>query len=89
VVTSKRTKETAIEEMCRLRQFVMREVFAYEHPAVCFCGKRERDQGYTSQYWFDSPEVFRFIRAAVVEKAAEVRRGRAAKRRTTMVRPLP
>lgn len=82
-----RTKQQVVEEMCRLRSLVCREVFAYGHPSDCICGLRERLDGHSRQAFLDDGVVVRFIRAAVVEKIAAVKQGRL--RRTRIVRPIP
>lgn len=79
-----RGPEDVIEDLCRLRTLVNREVFDTEHETDCVC--RRATLG--PEGFRDDGAAVAFIRAAVVEKIAEVKRGRA-RRRTTVLRPLP
>lgn len=79
-----RGQEDVIEDLCRLRSLVNREVFGHQRAADCVCHKAPLKP----EHFRDDGRVVAWIRAAVVEKIAEVKRGRA-RRRTTIVRPVP
>lgn len=80
-----RGQEDVIEELCKLRSFVNREVFGHQRAADCVC----RGAPSAPEHFRDDGVVIQFMRAAVIKAVAEVKRGRVAKRRTTIVRPLP
>lgn len=93
-MSAPRTKDTVIEELCRLRSLVNEHVFAYSHASDCVCGAGDRRRVSCGlpvappEMFRDSGAVTAFIRAAVVEKIAAVKQGRRTAR-TTITRPVP
>jgi hypothetical protein len=80
-----KTGDDFIERYCNLRHHVLKNVFQYNTPADCLCRLRN-----TALSFRDSGEVDRFIRAAVLEKIAEVKgRRRMGKRQRVALRKLP
>lgn len=80
-----RTIEDIVEGYCNLRHHVLKNVFNFEFPTDCVCRRRNTDLAFR-----DSGDVDRFIRAAVLEKIAEVKgRRRMGKRARVALRRLP
>lgn len=86
-----RSVQDSIEEICKLRSLVSREVYDHKHTTDCVCGRGGfwGEDGWPEPLhsFRDSGDVNRFIRAAVVEKIAEVKRNR--RRKSVIVRRLP
>ena len=64
-------RQEAIERMCKLQSAVGRVVHQHHHPYDCFCGERERRDGYTSKYWSNAGYAIEWLES-LVEK--ELRR---------------
>ena len=59
------TAEAVTEAYCMLQGFVNERVFEFQHASDCFCNANEHKD---NVYWRSDPEVYAFIREAVMEK---------------------
>jgi hypothetical protein len=74
------TAEDVAKAMCALSCSVMREAFASQHAADCFCEASALQTARTADYRF-SREVFDFMRDAVKEKIAREKKAPKLRKR--------